>query len=424
MNQHIEARPFESIHAKELKSLIAGGAGRQLAALIDLPSGRTLTVDAGAADDSSSGVGSGLAALARVLLARGDAADNSVARNLCANWGGITSIAVLMPECDLLMSRVASSYEVLCLAVRRAHAAVGGFDSIVHLRALQAGLHSSGKVESALAEVAAETERNFSLWRRILSALGVEAANRAAAPGDRDAGASQRDGRSARLRPLCESDDHILAADLLGPRNGKPAESFRRTGTTIPLIPLDQLSKVVQGLLAGESSLLSLATIYGFEEPSLGKVQIQVGQRDVHLLRTPYFPALRIPFSDAQALVWVKPPRANPSLDWASLDRVGLNLLRLRVGAMLSSGLKTQMSPFPETQAEFQAILERIAALPDDDLLGRLEIGGFAAHTVTLDDTEQRCAECIYYLPHRKWCDLPELPIPVEPQWWCRLWKL
>ncbi len=33
-------------------------------------------------------------------------------------------------------------------------------------------------------------------------------------------------------------------------------------------------------------------------------------------------------------------------------------------------------------------------------------------------------AECIYYLPHRKWCDLPELPVPVEPQWWCRLWKL
>ena len=30
----------------------------------------------------------------------------------------------------------------------------------------------------------------------------------------------------------------------------------------------------------------------------------------------------------------------------------------------------------------------------------------------------------VYYHPHRKWCDLPELPIPVEPHWWCRLWKL
>jgi len=28
------------------------------------------------------------------------------------------------------------------------------------------------------------------------------------------------------------------------------------------------------------------------------------------------------------------------------------------------------------------------------------------------------------YLPNAKWCDLPELPIPVEPDWWCRLWKI
>jgi hypothetical protein len=35
-----------------------------------------------------------------------------------------------------------------------------------------------------------------------------------------------------------------------------------------------------------------------------------------------------------------------------------------------------------------------------------------------------RCQECMYYLVHRKWCDLPELALPVEPDWCCRLWRI
>jgi hypothetical protein len=35
-----------------------------------------------------------------------------------------------------------------------------------------------------------------------------------------------------------------------------------------------------------------------------------------------------------------------------------------------------------------------------------------------------RCQECMYYLVHRKWCDLPELFVPVEPDWYCRLWRI
>lgn len=31
---------------------------------------------------------------------------------------------------------------------------------------------------------------------------------------------------------------------------------------------------------------------------------------------------------------------------------------------------------------------------------------------------------CMYFLVHRKWCDLPELSVPVEPEWWCRLWRI
>jgi hypothetical protein len=30
----------------------------------------------------------------------------------------------------------------------------------------------------------------------------------------------------------------------------------------------------------------------------------------------------------------------------------------------------------------------------------------------------------MYYMVHSKCCDLPELALPVEPDWWCRLWRI
>jgi hypothetical protein len=192
----------------------------------------------------------------------------------------------------------------------------------------------------------------------------------------------------------------------------------------VQLLRPDLFAQALKAFFGGKLVFAPMCTLYGLAKSPFGKIQIQIGRRDIYLLHIPFFPALRIPFDDAQVLMLIKPPRANPALDWAALDRVGLNLLRLRIGSLLSGGMKTQMSPFPQTQREFQEIVDRLADLPEQDLAGRLDIGGFAAHPVTLDNLEQRCAECIYYLPHRKWCDLPQLPVPVEAHWWCRLWKL
>ena len=89
---------------------------------------------------------------------------------------------------------------------------------------------------------------------------------------------------------------------------------------------------------------------------------------------------------------------------------------------MLANGLQTQTEPFPESVKEFETILTELRALPSDDLKGRLEIGGFVNHPY--GPMEARCQECIYFLVHKKWCDLPELSVPVEPEWWCRLWKI
>ena len=92
------------------------------------------------------------------------------------------------------------------------------------------------------------------------------------------------------------------------------------------------------------------------------------------------------------------------------------------IAEMLSSGLQTQVEPFPETEKEFAGLLVELRALAPDDLKGKLVIGGFLDHPYGPD--KMRCMECIYFLVNRKWCDLPELAVPVEPDWYCRLWRM
>ncbi|MFM9860684.1 hypothetical protein RUR49_19690 [Pseudoxanthobacter sp. M-2] len=93
-----------------------------------------------------------------------------------------------------------------------------------------------------------------------------------------------------------------------------------------------------------------------------------------------------------------------------------------RIAELLASGLETMTEPFPETEKEFSQILRELRELPAGDLEQKLVIGGFVDHPY--GEEEQRCLECMYYLVHRKWCDLPELAVPVEPHWWCRLWRI
>jgi hypothetical protein len=92
------------------------------------------------------------------------------------------------------------------------------------------------------------------------------------------------------------------------------------------------------------------------------------------------------------------------------------------IAAMLAGGLRTQVEPFPETNLEFGKILAELRRLDPDDLEGKLVVGGFVDHPVGPD--QKRCLECMYYQVHRRWCDLPELAVPVDPEWWCRLWRI
>jgi hypothetical protein len=92
------------------------------------------------------------------------------------------------------------------------------------------------------------------------------------------------------------------------------------------------------------------------------------------------------------------------------------------IAQLLRDGLVTQTEPFPETDKEFAAILVELRETARDDLRQKLVIAGFTDKPYGPD--QQRCMECMYFLVHRKWCDLPELAVPVEPEWWCRLWRI
>jgi hypothetical protein len=96
--------------------------------------------------------------------------------------------------------------------------------------------------------------------------------------------------------------------------------------------------------------------------------------------------------------------------------------VRAVIAQMLRDGLETQTEPFPETDKEFALLLTELRHTPREQLRQKLVIAGFVDRPYGPE--HQRCTECMYFLVHRKWCDVPELAVPVEPDWWCRLWRI
>lgn len=96
---------------------------------------------------------------------------------------------------------------------------------------------------------------------------------------------------------------------------------------------------------------------------------------------------------------------------------------REKIKAMLASGLKTEVFPRADTDDHIQEIVTRLRA-SGGDLVSRLVIGGFTDHVIEHGGLEQPCETCMYYLVHRKFCELPELACAVEPTWSCRLWRI
>jgi hypothetical protein len=96
---------------------------------------------------------------------------------------------------------------------------------------------------------------------------------------------------------------------------------------------------------------------------------------------------------------------------------------RQEIAALLASGLVTEVFPRADTHEEVQTIIARLRAA-GRDLKSKLVIGGFTDHTIEHGGLDQPCETCMYYLVHRRYCELPELDCPVEPEWSCRLWRI
>lgn len=99
------------------------------------------------------------------------------------------------------------------------------------------------------------------------------------------------------------------------------------------------------------------------------------------------------------------------------------DVVRARIADLLRGGLKTEVFPRADDSASTQAILQRLRD-SDRSLEARLVIGGFTLETIVHESIEQPCETCMYYLVHRRFCELPELDVPVEAPWSCRLWRI
>ena len=97
---------------------------------------------------------------------------------------------------------------------------------------------------------------------------------------------------------------------------------------------------------------------------------------------------------------------------------------RATIAEMLASGLETEVWPRAGTSEEVNEIVARLQVEAGQDLEKKLIVAGFTDHTIEADEIEQPCETCMYYKVHAKFCELPELMVPVEPEWSCRLWRI
>jgi hypothetical protein len=93
------------------------------------------------------------------------------------------------------------------------------------------------------------------------------------------------------------------------------------------------------------------------------------------------------------------------------------------IRSLLASGLGTEAFPRADTHEEVQALVRRLQQ-EGKTLEAKIVISGFTLWPVTHHEIEQACETCMYYLRLRKHCELPELDLPVEPEWSCRLWRI
>ncbi len=96
---------------------------------------------------------------------------------------------------------------------------------------------------------------------------------------------------------------------------------------------------------------------------------------------------------------------------------------REEIRSLLAGGLQTEVSPRADTPEQRESIVHRLRTQAGD-LKAKLVIAGFGLKPIEHGGFVQHCETCMYFRIHGKHCELPELEVPVEPEWSCRLWRI
>lgn len=94
---------------------------------------------------------------------------------------------------------------------------------------------------------------------------------------------------------------------------------------------------------------------------------------------------------------------------------------REKIASLLAAGLETDWKQRADDTERFRVV---VRALRGASFEAKLNIAGFTDHPIEHDGFEQSCESCMYYLVHRRWCELPEIDLPVRPEWSCNVWRV
>ena len=98
--------------------------------------------------------------------------------------------------------------------------------------------------------------------------------------------------------------------------------------------------------------------------------------------------------------------------------------LRNQLKEILEEGLEVELEPRAYEHEQILEVVSRLQKLDKNNYKSKMRITGFTLTPWGEGEDEQACDTCMYYKVHRKFCEIPELMLPVEPKWSCRIWRI
>lgn len=108
------------------------------------------------------------------------------------------------------------------------------------------------------------------------------------------------------------------------------------------------------------------------------------------------------------------------------MGETDFNFLRDSLAKLITAGLQTEWQERAYSSEAVNTVIARLQTLLANDNAGKIRVAGFTLQPYRNieEDISQACGTCMYYVTHHQFCDLPELKLPVLPEWSCRLWRI